>query len=306
MNSQLPSSFRIAREITQAQSGHSPIVALEFTVITHGLPHPENLNLARDMEEAVRAQGGVPATIAILDGVVHIGLNTAQLERLAGDQDVHKISARDIGPAIVNKWSGGTTVAGTMLIANIAGIRVFATGGIGGVHRWPAQDISADLPQLASTPMIVVCSGAKAILDIPATLEYLETHAVPVVGYRTNVFPAFYSLASGLPVTVIANSPQEVVSIANAHWELGTCSAVLVAQPPPEDLAIPFEDVEGAIELASGEAECRRMRGQAVTPYLLNRVSEITAGASLAVNLALLRNNARLGGEIAQFMGYKE
>jgi pseudouridine-5'-phosphate glycosidase len=298
MEKELPPKFQLSEDILHALSVGSPVVALESTVITHGLPHPENLALAGDMEREVRENGAVPATIALLDGSVHIGLQPSQLARLAGDKDVHKISVRDFATAIAMGWSGGTTVAGTMLAASLAGIRVFATGGIGGVHRQPPNDISADLPQLSKTPMIVVCAGAKAILDLPATIEYLETQAVPVIGYRTDEFPAFYSLSSGLPVSARADSPNDVVSIARTHWGLGLRSAVLVVQPPPEDLAIPNEKIEGFIQQALDEAQARQVRGQAVTPFLLGRVSELTGGASLKVNLALLRNNARLAARI--------
>jgi pseudouridine-5'-phosphate glycosidase len=294
-----PKTFQLSDDVAVALASELPVVALESTVITHGLPHPENLTLAEDMEREVQKHGAVPATVAVLDGYVRVGLLPAQLARLAQDQGVHKISARDFAPAIAHGWSGGTTVAGTMLAASMAGIRVFATGGIGGVHRYPAFDISADLPQLSKTAMIVVCAGAKAILDLPATLEYLETHAVPVVGYQVDEFPAFYSLSSGLPVSVRADSAGEVVSIARAHWELGLSSAVLVVQAPPEELAIPNQDVEGFIKQALEEAKVRLVRGQAMTPFLLSRVSELTGGTSLEVNLALLRNNARLAAIIA-------
>jgi pseudouridine-5'-phosphate glycosidase len=299
MENLIPSTFQVLGDVAQAQEGGKPIVALESTVITHGLPHPENYRLALDMENEVREQGCVPATIALIYGRVHIGLAEVQLESLALDSNVHKISVRDFAPAIVNRWSGGTTVAGTLLAANQAKIQVFATGGIGGVHRQPSFDISADLPQLAKTPMIVVCAGAKAILDLPATLEYLETAAIPVIGYKTDEFPAFYSLSSGLPVSVRADSPGKIVSIAQTHWGLGLQSAVLVVQPPPVELAIPNDVVIGVIQQALDEAVERQIRGQDVTPFLLSRVSALTGGMSMKANLALLRNNARLAGQIA-------
>jgi len=279
------------------------VVALESTVITHGLPYPQNLALAKDMEMEVRQRGAVPATIAVLEGVVRVGLELESLERLGRGGEVHKISSRDFGVAVARGWSGGTTVAGTLLAAHTAGIRVFATGGIGGVHRGGNYDVSADLPQLARTPLIVVCAGAKAILDLPATLEYLETFAVPVVGYQTEEFPAFYSRNSGLKVGVRVDSPREAAAMGEAHWSLGLCSALLVANPPQVGHDLPNEAVDGAIQTALAEAELRGIRGQDVTPFLLARVSELTSGASLEANLALLRNNARLAADIALALG---
>jgi len=289
-------------QVAHALETRQPVVALESTVITHGLPFPENLNLARDMEAEVRAGGATPATIALLDGKVHVGVEDEGLDRLARGGGMHKISTRDYGIAIAKGWSGGTTVAGTMMAAHQVGIRVFATGGIGGVHRGVPFDISADLPQLAHTPMIVVCAGAKAILDLSATLEYLETCAVPVLGYQTDEFPAFYSRTSGLKVTYQIDSPDEAATIAKEHWKLGLSSAVLVTTPLPEEVAIPAEFVEGAIQAALQEASEQGIRGPEVTPFLLQRVSELIGGASLRANLALLRNNARLGAEIARYM----
>ena len=296
----------IADEVYQALSSQDPVVALESTVITHGLPYPQNLKLAQDMQMEIFQGGAVPATIALLDGKVMIGLDQAELERLASARAFHKISTRDIGPAIARKWSGGTTVAATMYAAYGAGIRVFATGGIGGVHRLlPDQvatqtwDISADLPQLARTPMIVVCAGAKAILDLPATLEYLETWGVPVVGFATSDFPAFYSRSSGLKTSIQVNTAAEVVEIAKAHWGIGMESAILVANPPPEESALSNEIVEAAIQQALQGAAILHVRGQEVTPFLLSRMSELTHGDSLNANLALLTNNARLAAQIA-------
>jgi pseudouridine-5'-phosphate glycosidase len=267
--------------------------------MTHGLPRPQNLQLARDMERVVRENGAMPATIAVLEGKVIIGLTDAQLEQLANAENVRKISRRDFATAIVNKESGGTTVAGTMFAAHKGGIKVFATGGIGGVHEVETFDVSADLQALAETPMIVVCAGAKAILDLPATLEYLETMGVPVIGYNTDEFPAFYSRESGLPVSVRLDTPQEVVAFAKAHWELGLTSAVLVCQPPPGATALPRQAVEEAIQQAGREARKSNIHGQALTPFLLQRLNELTDGATLRANLDLLLNNARLGAQIA-------
>ena len=276
-----------------------PVLALESAVITHGLPRPDNLQLAQSLEEEARACGATPATIAILDGKIHVGLEPAELERLATIASARKISRRDFGLALARRESGGTTVAGTLIAARAAGIRVFATGGIGGVHRDAPTDVSADLPELGRTPLVVVCSGAKAILDLPATLEYLETAGVPVLGYGTSEFPAFYSRESGLPVDVRVDTPQEVARIARAQWELGIESAVLVGVPPPVEDAIPAGQIEGAIQKALEEARKEGIRGAKVTPFLLSRVKELSAGTSLKANLALLRNNARVGAQIA-------
>lgn len=296
----LPSGFVISRDVVLALQQHNPVVALESTVVTHGLPHPENLALAQNMEKEVRQFGGTPATIAVLEGKVHVGLDDAQLEQLATATQTRKISVRDFAPALVQNATGGTTVAGTLYAADQAGIRVFATGGIGGVHRFPAYDISTDLPLLATTPVIVVCAGAKAILDLPGTLEYLETVGVPVIGYQTDEFPAFYSRESGLRVSARADSPEEIAQIAKTHWELGFKSAILVTAPPPVDVAIPQKQIEGAIEQALDEAKAQNVRGQAITPFLLSRVSELTGKASLRANLGLLHNNARVAAQIAQ------
>jgi pseudouridine-5'-phosphate glycosidase len=276
-----------------------PIVALESTVITHGLPYPQNLQLARDMEAQVRAGGATPATIAVMNGNIRVGLTDEELARLAGAESPLKVSRRDFAAAIVKKATGGTTVAGTMFAAHQAGIKVFATGGIGGIHRESQYDVSADLQALADTPMIVVCAGAKAILDLPATLEYLETMSVPVVGYQTDEFPAFYSRESGLPVSVRLDSVKEVAEFAQAHWSLGARSAVLVANPVPLADAISRFEMEPMIAKASAEAVEKNIHGQAVTPFLLKRISELTNGKSLRANLSLLLNNARLAAGIA-------
>ena len=276
-----------------------PIVALESTVLTHGLPRPQNLQLARDMERTVRETGAIPATIGFLDGKLHVGLNDADLERLANEENVYKVGPRDFAMVIAKKASGGTTVAGTMLASKGANIKVFATGGIGGVHRDAPFDISADLQALAAIPMIVVCAGAKAILDLPATLEYLETMSVPVVGFGTDEFPAFYSCESGLDVSVRLDTPQEVVQFARAHWNSGLQSAILVTNPVPEEEAISKTEMEPYIERANREAHAQGIHGQAVTPFLLSRIHELTNGKSMRANLSLLLNNARLAAEIA-------
>jgi len=289
-----------SNEFEKAAGGNISIVALESTVLTHGLPRPQNLKLAHDMERAVREEGAIPATIGFLDGQLHIGLNDAELERLANETNVLKIGPRDFATVTAKNLCGGTTVAGTMLACKHAGIKVFATGGIGGVHRDAPFDISADLQALATIPMIVVCAGAKAILDLPATLEYLETMSVPVLGYGTDEFPAFYSRESGLKVSARCDSPGEIVEFARAHWEAGLQSAVLVANPIPEAEAIPKSQMEPYIEQANREAYEQGIHGKEVTPFLLQRINELTGGKSMQVNLDLLLNNARLAAQIAK------
>ncbi len=289
-------------EIVRASKERAPIVALESTVITHGLPYPQNLELARDMEAAVRRAGAVPATVAVVDGKLKVGLSNEDLTRLAQSKTNLKISRRDIATAIIRKACGGTTVAGTMYIASQASIRVFATGGIGGVHRENPFDVSADLRTLADTSMVVVCAGAKAILDLPATLEYLETAAVPVVGYQTEEFPAFFSRTSGLEVSLRLDTPQAIAEYALTHWGMGLWTAVLVANPVPELDSIPRTEIEPIIARASREAQDKKVHGQALTPFLLQRVSDMTAKRSMRANLSLLLNNARLAAEIAVAM----
>ena len=298
--------YRRSNEYLKAINGNAPIVALESTVLTHGLPRPQNLQLAHDMERTVREEGATPATIGFLDGHLHIGMNDAQLERLANENDVLKVGPRDFATVIAQKTCGGTTVAGTMLACKHAGIKVFATGGIGGVHRDAPFDISADLQALATIPMIVVCAGAKAILDLPATLEYLETMSVPVIGYGTDEFPAFYSRDSGLGVSRRGNSPEEIVEFARAHWEAGLPSTVLVANPVPEKDAIPKSTMEPYIKQANQEAHDRGIHGKDVTPFLLGRINELTEGKSMKANLALLLNNARIAAQIAKSLRASE
>jgi pseudouridine-5'-phosphate glycosidase len=285
--------------IKQSLQSSYPVVALESTVITHGLPRPLNLEMARDMERVVRENGATPATIALIDGKVRIGLTEAELERLANEVHARKVSRRDIATAIVKKECGGTTVAGTMFVANQVGIKVFATGGIGGVHEVESLDFSTDIQSLADTPMVVVCAGAKAILDLPATLEYLETMSVPVIGYGTEEFPAFYSRQSGLSVSVRLDSPLEIVEFAKAHWEIGMKSAVLICQPLSLDEEIPREKLNSAILQARHDAVAKGIRGQPLTPFLLSRINKLTSGASVKANVSLLLNNGRLAAQIA-------
>lgn len=290
----------ISDTVARALHEKLPVVALESTVITHGLPYPENATLAKDMEMEISESGAIPATIGVLDGRICVGLDDEQLDQLAKPGTSHKISSRDLAAAVIKGWSGGTTVAGTMAVSSKVGIRVFATGGIGGVHRNAPFDISADLPQLARTPIIVVCAGAKAILDLPATVEYLETAGVPVVGYQTDEFPAFYSRESGLPVGVSLDTPMEIARLATAHWKLGAESAILVVHPLSVEEALNSKAVEKEIQQALKEMQQSGIHGQQVTPYLLKRVTELTGGASMKANLALLRNNAHLAAEISK------
>ena len=293
-------------EVMEGRKGLSPIVALESTVLTHGLPRPQNLQLAHDMERAVRENGATPATVGFLDGRLYVGLSETELHRLANEKEVYKVGPRDFATVISRKASGGTTVAGTMLACKHADIKVFATGGIGGVHRESSFDISADLQALGTIPMIVVCAGAKAILDLPATLEYLETMSVPVVGYGTDEFPAFYSRESGLDVSVKLDTPQEIVAFAKAHWKAGLQSAILVANPIPVADAIPASEMEPIIRKASEEAQEKKIHGKELTPFLLQRISELTGGKSMASNLSLLLNNARLAAQIAKALRVSE
>lgn len=288
-----------SNEVKRAMGISLSIVALESTVLTHGLPRPQNLQMAYDLEHAVREEGATPATIAFLDGYLHIGLSESEIARLATEKDVYKVGPRDFATVISQQASGGTTVAGTMFACKQANIKIFATGGIGGVHRESSFDISADLQALATIPMIVVCAGAKAILDLPATLEYLETMSVPVVGFGTDEFPAFYSRNSGLDVNLRLDRPQEIVEFAMAHWSTGLQSAILVTNPVPGTDAISRAEMDPIIEQASTEAKEKGIHGQKLTPFLLDRISDLTKGRSLRANLSLLSNNARVAAHIA-------
>jgi len=303
-NSSLPRPFSFSFEVARARNQRpQPVVALESTVITHGLPSPQNLELALEMEQTVRDEGAVPATIALLDGKIRVGLGVDELNRLANAPDPVKVSLRDFAPTLSKNAAGGTTVAATMFAAHRAGIQVFATGGIGGVHPAPEGrgqfDISTDLQALASFPVVVVCAGAKSILDLDATLEYLETMGVPVVGYGTDKFPEFFSPGKTRPVSAQCNTPREVADLARLHWELGLQSAILVCQPVPAEAALDAAQAESAEQQANAEAAQKNIRGQALTPFLLKRVNELTSGKSLRANLALLKNNASLAGKIA-------
>jgi pseudouridine-5'-phosphate glycosidase len=290
-------------EVQAALDAGRPVVALESTLITHGLPHPKNLDVALALEAVVREAGAVPATISILSGQITLGLTDEQLVYLAEAENVRKCSRRDLPIAVGRGEDGATTVAGTMIVAHMAGIRVFATGGIGGVHRGHPFDVSADLLELGRTPVTVVCAGAKAILDLPLTLEVLETQGVPVIGYGTEEFPAFYTRSSGLPIDVRCDTPQEVAAIVRARDDLNLLGGTLVTVPVPPEDELSAAEAEVAIATALAEAEAQGIKGKAVTPFLLARVSELTGEASLRANVALLLNNARVASAIAVALG---
>lgn len=292
--------IQFSPEVHTAMTANKPLVALESTVIAHGLPRPQNLETALRVEEIVREEAGVAGTIAVLNGKLCVGLDAEQRELIANQNEVKKLSTRDLPIAVAHRWNGATTVASTMWIAHRAGIRVFATGGIGGVHRGSLADVSADLPELARTPMIVVCSGAKIVLDLPATREWLETHSVTVVGYECDGMPAFYSRRSGLPVDVRCDSPEEVVEIFKAQRELGMESALLVTVPVPAEAEVDADLLQRVLDDSLAEAERQRIAGRDLTPFLLARMAEQSAGATLRANLALLENNARVAAQVAR------
>lgn len=298
-------ALRISEEVQEALAARRPVVALETTIVTHGMPYPENLRTARSVEAEVRAGGAVPATIGVMGGAVRVGLSDAELEALATAKDVLKLSRNDLPYAIASGRTGATTVAATMICARLAGIRVFVTGGIGGVHRGGeiSFDISADLEELARTSVAVVCAGAKALLDLPKTLEYLETRGVPVIGYRTSEFPAFWSRSSGLPVPLRIDSMEEMARMLELKWSLGLEGGALVANPVAPEDEIPAAEMSGHIEQAVREAAARGVGGKAVTPFILGRLNEITGGRSLQANIALVRSNARVGAELAASWG---
>jgi pseudouridine-5'-phosphate glycosidase len=294
-------ALQLSAEVRDAFDRGRPVVALESTIIAHGLPRPRNLELAGELEELVRAGGAVPATIAVLDGRARIGLSKGELERVALEDGLRKLGVRDLAPALALRESGATTVSGTAYLSARAGIRVFATGGLGGVHRdWVAdQDESADLGLLARTRVTVVCAGVKSILDVPATLQRLETLSVPVVGYRTDTFPGFYLHSSGLPLDWTVRSPEQVAEVMRAQDALGTDSALVVANPVPESQQLDTALHDRVLAEALEAARLAGVRGQAVTPFLLAHLVEHTAGASLEANLAAVRGNVRLAAAIA-------
>ncbi len=291
-----------APEVMTALADSTPIVALESTIITHGMPYPQNLETARLIESEIRAAGAVPATIAVMDGQIRVGLDDETLEKLAQAKDVMKLSRADLAFAVAGGHTGATTVAATMICARLAGISVFATGGIGGVHRGAESsfDISADLEELAQTPVIVVGAGAKAILDLPKTLEILETRGVPVVTYGQDDFPAFWSRSSGLPSPLRADSPAEIAAAHKMRELLDLKGGMLVANPIPAADEIPAGVLKPVIAQAIAESVAQDIAAKSVTPFLLQRIFELTDGASLTANIALVRNNARLAAEIAK------
>jgi pseudouridine-5'-phosphate glycosidase len=300
--SHLADYVRVAGPVRQALAQSQPVVALESTVIAHGLPYPSNVEVARAMEGAISAEGATPATVALLDGQIVVGLSAEEVERLATEDHVMKASRRDLGVALASRRTAATTVAGTLACAALVSISVFATGGIGGVHRGATQtfDISADLPELARLPIVTVCAGAKAILDLPLTLEYLETHGVPVIGYQTDEVPAFYSRESGLPAPHRCDTPEEVARVAAAQWRSGVGGGLLVTCPIPAEHALPRERIDKEIAIALAEAEAQGVRGPATTPFLLSRLAQLTGGESVVANRALLLNNAAQAARFAK------
>ncbi len=295
-----PKLLQLSDEVETALSSDQPVVALESTVIAHGLPRPQNLATALKVESIVRGAGATPATIAVLNGNLCVGLNEVQLRHIADANEIEKVSTRDLPIAVAEKWNGATTVAGTIWIAHRAGIRVLATGGIGGVHRGTLPDISADLPELTRTPIVVVCSGAKIVLDLPATREWLETHGVTIAGYQCDELPAFYSRRSGLTVDATVESAEAVAELVKAQRALGIESALLVVAPVPAEFEVPSKVLQGVLEDAINEAERRTIGGRELTPFLLAWMAEQSHGATLSANIALLENNARIAAAIAQ------
>ena len=295
----------LSEEVRAALADGRPVVALESTIISHGMPYPRNVGMAREVEDLIRGDGVTPATIAVLDGVPRVGLGAEELDVLGSHDDVAKVSVRDLPDVVARRGHGATTVASTMRLAALAGIRVFVTGGLGGVHRGgeSSMDVSADLTEMSRTDVAVVSAGVKSILDIGRTLEVLETLGVPVVGYRTEEFPSFYSRSSGFPVPLRADTPERIAGIMRAKWDLGLPGAVSVANPVPEEDEIPADVIGRHIARALTECDERGIRGRDVTPFLLARVAELSGGSSLETNIALVRNNARLGAAVASAYG---
>lgn len=294
--------FETTSEIALALKQNDPVVALESTIITHGMPFPQNLETARIVEKDVRNFGAVPATIAVLDGKLHVGLDDDQLEQLAQAENVAKLSRADLAVCMAQGGTGATTVAATMIAANLAGIEIFATGGIGGVHRGAetSMDISADLPELAQTPVTVICAGAKAILDIPRTLEVLETLGVPVITYGQDALPAFWSRDSGVASPLRLDHPAQIARAHRQRAALNLAGGQLIANPVPVENEISKDEIDPIIAQALNDAEAEGISAKQVTPYLLNRIFQLTTGRSLATNIALVRSNAQLAAQIAQ------
>ena len=301
-----PSYLSIHPEVQAALDSGKPVVALESTIIAHGMPYPDNVATAKKVEETIRDLGVTPATIAIINGVCKVGLTETELEEIAHANHVAKVSRRDIGLVLSSKTLGATTVASTMYIASLAGIKVFVTGGIGGVHRGAevSMDISADLEELAQTGVAVVCAGAKSILDLALTLEVLETKGVPVIGYKTDVLPAFYTKESEYDIPIRLDSPEEIAGLMKAHWQMNIPSGVLITNPIPDQYSMPKEVIDSAINQALLDAKNKGITGKDVSPFLLAAIKEITGGSSLKANIELVLNNARLGAQIA--ISYQE
>ncbi len=297
---EFPDWLRVSPQVRGAIRERRTVVCLESAVITHGLPPGDNLRAARMMEAAVRSAGGVPATVAVIGGEIRLGLTQGELAQLAESEGSIKAGKRDLGLAVARSLSAGTTVSASMYVARAAGLPVLSTGGIGGVYPGPSGDVSMDLPELGRTPVAVVCSGAKSIMDLPRTLEWLETVAVPVLGYGTSEFPAFYSSSSGLPVPLVMGSAQEIARFMRTHWQLGLKSGILICVPPPAAEAIPWGQVQAWIRTADADSRRVGVHGSELTPYLLRSLAEQSDGATLRVNMALLENNARLACDIAQ------
>ncbi len=301
MNNAISQYLTYTDEVREAIESGKPIVALETTIISHGMPYPQNIEMARTVERIIREQGAVPATIGIMDGRVKIGLNEQELEAFATSNPVEKVSRRDFPYLLSSGKIGATTVAATMIGAALAGIEVFATGGIGGVHREgeTTMDVSADLTELAQTNVAVVCAGAKSILDIGRTLEYLETHGVPVIGYKTDEFPSFYARESGYGVDFRLDEPAQVADVLKKKWQLGLQGGAIVANPVPVESALRQAEIEGVIQQALSEAKEKNVTGKKVTPFLLARIKELTDGRSLETNIALVYHNAKVAAQIA-------
>jgi len=294
--------IQLSEEVRQAKAENRPIVALESTIISHGMPYPKNVETALAVEASVRKNGATPATIALMNGTIKVGLSREEIEELGkAGLSATKVSRRDIPFVLQQKSYGATTVAATMIISNWADLRIFATGGIGGVHRNAAvsMDISADLQELANTNVAVVSAGAKSILDLPLTLEYLETYGIPVIGYQTEEFPAFYTRESGLKVDYSIDSPSEIAAILNRKWQLNLNGGVLIANPVPKEYACSKAYIDKVIERALQEADYQGIKGKEVTPFLLSRIEQLTKGESLVSNIQLVLNNARLAAQIA-------
>ena len=300
MNTMFHDMLELSEEVKDAIHLNQPIVVLESTIISHGMPYPDNLKTALEVEQIIRKEGVIPATIALINGKIHIGLTQDRMEFLAGSKNVFKASRRDLAYVLTKKLTASTTVASTMFCAHMANLPIFVTGGIGGVHQMASEsfDISADLIELSTTPVTVICAGAKSILDLPKTLEVLETQGVAVIGYGTDEFPAFYSRSSGIPLLHRMDTPEEIAELMSYQHQLQMKNGIVIANPIPSEAEITDAEIAPIIEQANREA--KKLSGQAVTPYLLKRISELTAGKSLAANIELIKNNALLGAQIAK------